>query len=155
MIQYESIDREAAWVALFEVLNVALKNDFVTMGRKHKSPDLLGTEKQPACFLVQVGESKEPGPRGLPGKLTLTGLIVVYLVDNSPDEAEGDETELVATKLNRLIQKIDAAIAPDETDVQTLGGAVSHCWISGETEMDQGIFGKQAFASIPVHILVP
>jgi hypothetical protein len=151
-----SIDREAIWVKLYQVIKTSLGSSVVTCGRKHVMPPDLSVAQQPAVFVIQKQESKDPRPRGLTGKLTLHGFIWIYVYESAANEVPGQETHLAATDLNALIKAIDDALAPDTTDgACTLGGLVSHCWVEGETDQDPGIFGQQAMALIPVHILVP
>ena len=130
---------------------------FVSMGRKHKPPPDLSSAEQPAMFLIQVKETHVPKPRGVPTKLALHGFIIVYLEAPVADEPIGQETVLAATQLNNLFTAIDAAFLPDNAlnGVFTLGGMFSHCWIEGDTDQDPGIFGSQAAAILPVHILIP
>ena len=57
--------------------------------------------------------------------------------------------------LNPLLDAVEAALAPDPVGhVQTLGGLVSHCWIAGRIQTDEGVPGGQAVAIVPVEILV-
>lgn len=130
---------------------------FVSVGRKHVAPPDLVTAAQPAMFLIQVKETHQPKPRGVPTKLVLHGFIILYVPAPVADEDIGAETVLAATVLNQLYKAIDAALEPDDpgSAVFTLGGMVSHCWIEGDTDQDPGIFGPQAAAILPIHILVP
>lgn len=152
-----SIDREKVDAALLKKLTDKLDPSLFTLiGRKHIMPPTLQPEQQPALFPVGLGEHKTPGPRGFPGKVTLTYSLFLYAYDNAGDQTAGQETDLLATKLNQLKGAIEDALDPDTGDqTQTLGQTVSHCWIEGETFQDPGIFGKQGFAVIPVKILVP
>jgi hypothetical protein len=154
--QYTAVDREPIWVALLALLRTSLGSQVKTIGRKHMMPPDLEPSMQPALFVIQTGEHKTSAPRGLSGKLTLTGYLFLYLVAPSAIEQPGAETQLAATQLNALKKAIDTALAPDEvTGAQTLGGLVSHCWIEGESGEDPGVYGDQAMAVIPINILVP
>lgn len=151
-----SIDRETIYVALFSLLQTQLADSFVTIGRRHIMPPDLSPAQQPALFVCGVGESKDPRPRGTPGKLTLEAQLFVYAYDSALNEEPGQETLLAATQINQLLAAIEDALAPtDPTGVQSLGGTVSHCWIDGKTDIDPGILSQQAVAFVPVHILVP
>ncbi len=151
-----SIDRESIYVALFSMLQTQLASSFVTIGRRHIMPPDLSPAQQPALFVCGVGESKEPKPRGTPGKLTLEAQLFVYAYDSALNEEPGQETLLAATPINQLLAAIEDALAPTgPTGVQSLGGLVSHCWIEGKTDIDPGILSQQAVAFVPVHILVP
>lgn len=130
---------------------------FVSMGRKHIAPPDLVSAAQPACFVLGVKETHNPRPRGVPTKLTLHGFLILYAPAPVADEDIGAETQLGATFLNNLFFAIDAALEPDNImqGVFTLGGLVSDCWIEGDTDLDPGIFGSQAAAILPIHMLVP
>jgi hypothetical protein len=79
-------------------------------------PPDLSIAQQPAVFVVQKQETKDPRPRGLTGKLTLHGFIWIYVYESAANELPGQETHLAATDLNALIKAIDDALVPDTTD---------------------------------------
>ena len=60
--------------------------------------------------------------------------------------------------LNPLLDAVVAALAPGGADLavnaQTLGGLVSHCWLAGKIETDEGALGGQAVAILPVEIVL-
>jgi hypothetical protein len=161
---YAAINREAIWAALFVWLQSKLASSFVSMGRKHVAPPDLTIPDQPALFQVagkEVHYPKDITFSGFPVRLELRGWLIVYLFDKSPDEDIGAETILAETTLNGLLMSIDAAFVPDVVPTVpggqgkfTLGGLVTHCWIEGDTDLDPGIFGPQAAAILPIHILV-
>jgi hypothetical protein len=156
---FTPVDREAIYVGLFNWLQNALQGSpptFTTMGRRHIMPPALTAAQQPALFVCGIGEEKDPHPRGTTGKITLTAMLFLYDYESGINEPPGEETSLVATRINAFLAAIDAAIAPpDCRGVQTLGGLVNHCWIDGRTDIDPGLFGQQAAAIIPVKLLVP
>ena len=129
----------------------------VSMGRRHIPPPDLPTSAQPALFVLGVKETHGPKPRGVPTRLILHGFLILYAPAPAADENIGEEQLLGATTLNQLFQAIDAALEPDNLvdGTFTLGGTVSHCWVEGDTDLDPGIFGTQAAAILPIHILVP
>lgn len=143
-------DRDAILDALFLRLKTKLGTNVTTIGRRHMMPPTLTTAMQPALFVVQGPEEKQPHPRGTSGKLIMHAMLVAYVYDTA---SRPDGTTL----LNILIGQIEDAIAPDNasTPVQTLGGLVDRLWIEGQSDIDPGVFGQQAVAIIPVHILVP
>jgi hypothetical protein len=145
-----STDRDGILNALFSLLKTKLGSNVTTIGRRHMMPPTLTSAMQPALFVVQGGEFREPHPRGTGGKITLQVLLVAYCYDNGSN-VDG------STKLNILIGQIEDALAPPDgsTLVQDLGGKAYHCWIDGEADIDPGVFGQQAVAVIPVRILVP
>lgn len=151
-----STPRDTILNALFQLLKTKLASNVTTIGRRHMMPPTLTSAMQPALFVVQGGEKREPHPRGTGGKITLRVLLVAYCYDSA---SHSDGTTL----LNTLIGQIEDALAPDLDSpdydpvrpVQTLGGLVYNCWIDGESDIDPGVFGQQAVAIIPISILVP
>ena len=156
LAQYNPVDREAIWAALFVWLQSQLGELFRSMSRKHVAPPQLQSVDQPALFQVAVREKHLPNKSpGLPVRVPLSGVLILYLFDDSPIEDIGREAVLAETQLNNMLKAIDAAFTPDDLSAGkfTLGGLVTHCWIEGESDLDPGIFGPQAAAIIPVHIL--
>lgn len=157
LAQYQPIDREAIWAALFAWLQAQLGASFTSMGRKHVPPPDLTIADQPALFQVAAKETRQPQKiAGTPGKLVLHGFLILYCFGPVVNEDIGQEALLGETLLNTLLAAVDAALVPDDlgTGKFTLGGLVTHCWIEGEAELDPGIFGPQAAAILPLHILV-
>jgi hypothetical protein len=145
--------REQVANALFAKLKSALSQQFTTIGRKHVLP---APEQQPALFQCGTKQIVRQKGQGFPGTLAMTFLLFIYAYDTAGDEVPGQETSLVETTINGLVEAVESAIAPVPAgDHQSLGGLVSHCWIEGESDIDPGIFGKQGFAVVPVHVLVP
>jgi hypothetical protein len=156
--QYAAVDREAIWAALFAWLKTKLAADYASMGRKHIAPPQLTIAEQPALFQVAGKETHIPNQYpGQPTKLILHGFLILYVLDKSPDEVIGAEQLLAETTMNVLLKNIDAALVPDDLvkGKFTIGGLVEHCWIEGDSDLDPGIFGPQAAAILPIHILVP
>lgn len=153
---YTSVDREAIWASLFTYLQQQVGGLFVTIGRRHIPPPDLTTVLQPALFVVGVKEIHKPKPRGVPTRLELLGYLIVYAPAPVMNQSPGEETQLGATTLNGLLKALDDALQPDTTEgTFSIGGLVSHCWIDGDTDIDPGLFGPQALAILPLHILVP
>lgn len=151
-----AFNREAVWAALFALLKSKLSGTFPTMSRTHIRPPALALEYQPGLFLVQLRESRAPRPGGFPGKVTLTGFVIIYFQTPEPlMEVIGAETQCGATQTNNLLDAVSAALAPDDivTGKLTLAGLVEHCWIEGDLDMDPGIYGAQGAAVIPVKML--
>jgi len=145
--------REQVAAALFTKFQGALSGQFKTIGRKHVLPS---PEQQPALFQVGTKQIVRVKGQGFPGTLAMTFLLFIYAYDTAGDEPLGQETSLVETTINGLLEAIESAIAPKPSEeYQTLGGLVSHCWIEGEGDMDPGVLGKQGFAVIPLHVLLP
>lgn len=141
------MSREAIYSALFARLS-AIKGIKTASRRVKVFSDVPG-QMQPALFQEQKGETVEQPGRGLPRKLKM--LVWVWLYAKVDDHAAAP-----ATTLNALVDAVELALAPDaQTGTCTLGGTVSHCWIAGKIETDDGAQDSQAIARIPVEILVP
>jgi hypothetical protein len=159
--QLQAVDREPIYAALLALLQGDLQGSppvFVTIGRRYIPPPGLTQAQQPALFLVEATEETVPRPQGTGGKKTLNALLIMHCWQSGINQPPGQETNLAATQINALLKAIDTALLPQFGDAQnrvTLGGLVQHCWIEGETRIDQGIFSQQATVHIPVKILVP
>lgn len=130
---------------------------FVSMGRKHVKPPQLKTPDQPAFFQVFAEETLIPQkPPGMPPKLAMKGLLIIYAYNPSPQENIGEEQLLGETILSNLLFAIDGALLPDNpnTGKFTIGGLVTHCWREGRSSLDPGIFGNQLAALLPLNILI-
>lgn len=137
------INREQIYSALFAKLRAIPA--FGTASRRLRHWDDVPAVDQPALFQTQKPEQPEQQP-GLPTKWTLA--VDVYIYANTAGE------DPPAAIINPLIDSIEAAIAPDPvTNKCTLGGLVSHVWIDGEIQNDEGVLGDQAVAIVPIRIL--
>ena len=137
--------REPIYAALFAL--VAGAASFVTVSRRLRHWSDVGAAEQPALFMTQKSENAEER-RPLPVKWRAS--VDLYLYAQAPDDLTPP-----ATMLNPLLDAVEAALAPDAVShVQTLGGLVSHCWIAGRVQTDEGVLGGQAVAIVPVEILV-
>jgi hypothetical protein len=142
------MNREAIYAALFALVGNAAA--FATASRRLRHWTDVPAIEQPALFQVQKSETAKTR-RGLPTEWTLAADL--YLYCQAPDE-----TTAPATILNPLIDAVVAALAPGGGDLaqnaQTLGSLVSHCWIAGKIETDEGALGGQAVAIIPIELVV-
>jgi hypothetical protein len=137
--------REPIYAALFAL--VAGAASFVTISRRLRHWSDVGAAEQPALFMTQKSENAEER-RPLPVKWRAS--VDLYLYAQAADELTSP-----ATILNPLLDAVEMALAPDPVGhVQTLGGLVSHCWIAGRIQTDEGVLGGQAVAIVPVEILV-
>jgi hypothetical protein len=140
------MSRETIYAALFAKL-AAIPGLKLSSRRLKHYTDVPG-QHQPALFTEQRNEGTAQAALGLPGKRTLRVYVWLYVrVD--------DHAAIPATTLNAWLDAVDLALAPDASGKQTLGGLVSHCWVNGITETDDGSLDSQAIARIPVEILVP
>jgi hypothetical protein len=142
------MNREPIYAALFATVATAV--NFVTASRRLRHWGDVGPAEQPALFQAQKSETAKR-TRGLPPRWTLE--VDLYIYAQAPDELTAP-----ATVLNPLLDAVDAALAPGGADVatgtQTLGGLVSHCWIAGKIQTDEGVLGGQAVAIVPIEIMV-
>jgi hypothetical protein len=139
------ISREPIYAALFAKLQAI--QGVVTCSRILKHWSEVGTAEQPALYLAQKSMTAEV-TFGKPTRWTLEAEVYIYVRTDRL-------TEPPATQMNNLIDAVEAALAPDQStpNVQTLGGLVSHCWINGKIETDEGTLGEQAVAVIPINML--
>lgn len=104
----------------------------------------------PACFVRNIGDKYERNG-SVPPKITMRAEIWLYSNTGS------DPSVAPAIGLNTLADAIEASLAPDNptTNLLTLGGLVTRCWIEGESQFDPGDLDGIAKAILPIHILVP
>ena len=87
---------------------------------------------------------------GLPSKTTLSASWLIYHnLGKDPAATPAAETNLILDAVQALFPSGD----PDQ--VQTLGGLVHHCFISGKLFKDPGDLDGQALIIVPIKILVP
>jgi hypothetical protein len=140
-----SIDRESIMEALFALLKAC--PPFLTVERRVRPWS--SVVEQPALFLSNSKEEwPDPAARGLPRKVVITVELLIY--------CKTPLSEVPSRQLNCLVRAIEEVLAPAGAmaNWQTLGGLVQHCWIGGELQHFPGDLAEQAFAQIPVKILV-
>lgn len=136
------MNREAIYQALFDkVKNIT---GLKTASRKLKHWNDVPPSEQPALFQIQINESPIQ-IKGIPAQWDLNASLYLYV--NSQD---GNPSSL----LNIYLDKIEEALKANANGFQELGGLVSHCWISGTIETDEGVLGDQAVAIVPINIKV-
>jgi len=139
------MNREAIFTTLFAKLQAI--PGLVTTSRKLLHWSDVPAIQQPALFMVeksqQVDRSKHQPPK-------YTFPVEVYLYVNAQDESTAS-----STLLNPLLDAIETALEHSPADTtQTLGlSNVSHCYINGKIETDEGALGAQAMAIIPIEIV--
>jgi hypothetical protein len=137
------MNREAIYSALFAKLKTI--DGFVTCSRKLKHWADVDSINQPALFQAQIGEVAQR-LTNQPTRWTLN--VHLYLYANTAD------LDLSPSQvLNPLIDDIITALEPPVGEVQTLGGLVQYCRVSGEIVEDEGVLGVQAVVRIPIEIL--
>lgn len=142
-----TVSREQIHAALFQLLTSA--GGFITTSRTLKHWSDVPAASQPALFQAHRAEMVENPTRGAPARWSMSFDIYVYA------NTASDPAQSPSTVLNPLLDAIVAALAPNQvTGVQTLGGLVHHCWISGRIESDEGTLGNQGVLIIPIDISV-
>ena len=140
------IDIEEVYAALWAKVSAA--TGFVTTSRRPTPWDQVPSNEQPALFMQQGKIKVVRESQTLPAKYTITADLLVYAYST-------DDTVAPATLLNPLVKAVGVTLDPTVIEgKQTLGlSNVSHCWIEGEIETDEGVLGNQAVAIIPIRIL--
>jgi hypothetical protein len=147
-----NVARETIYAALFDLLTGI--NGIKKFSRRLLHWSETNSADQPALFLVQGHQAPQQTGRGIPPKWILRAELYLYV------NAGSDPNVIPAQQLNKLLDKIEAALRPSTgndqmQNTQTLGGLVSHCWLDGEIEVFDGALGEQSVAIIPISILVP
>ena len=139
-----NVSRETIYAALFALVSGAAP--FVTASRRFRLITDMQPSELPALFQQRSGEETQQ-TRGIPPKYVMRVDLAIYSFN--PD------TKGAATpQLNALLDAVEAALRPNPaTGIQSLGGLVSHCFISGKTEIFEGELGNRAAAVIPVEIV--
>lgn len=141
------MNRERIYGGVFAWLKNHVGDDVHTWSRSLKHWTDVPTTEQPAVYFAQSGEQLDRM------RAVWTLKVDVYVYTSS----EGDADAVTATQMNRIVDKIAAAMRPrrelGET-MQTLDGLVLDCRIEGQIETDAGVLGTQSVAIIPLVILV-
>jgi len=150
MTNFESI--YAALFALMEGIKSGGAPVFVTCERKIRHWNDVPAEQRPYLGQVQRSETVSQ-VRGLPSKWLLTGAFYIYVQTG----AQMDQSISPSMLLNPLLGRVREVLDPsaDADNVQTLGGLVSHAWLSSTIETSEGSLGDQEVAIVPYEILVP
>lgn len=144
-----SINREAIYAAFFALMSGSAT--FKTKSRLLRLWSDVDSAYQPALFQTQVREMSKADRTGIPNIWTFHVLLHVYVhVGQQQDEGVSPAT-IMNPILDTLCDLIQPGTARGE---QTLGGLVTMCRIAGEIMLDEGFFGPQGIAQIPVDIIV-
>lgn len=135
--------RETIFGALFAKLQDI--PGVVTTSRKLRHWSDVPSSERPALFMTELSQQVDR-IKGQPPKYIFPVELYIYV------SSEGDTPP--STILNPLIDAIEAALEHGPADTaQTLGGLVSHCFVNGKIETDEGSMGSDAMAIIPVEII--
>jgi hypothetical protein len=87
---------------------------------------------------------------GMPSATTYSASWLIY------HDAGKDPSAIPAQQSNLILDAVQALFpAGDPDNVQTLGGRVHHCFISGRLFKDPGDLDGQALLIVPIKILAP
>ena len=141
------IIRETIYAALWSL--GAGCGQFTSANRRLRHWADVAPIEQPALFMSEKGGLAVVKSLGAPIVWTLYADFYIYVHSSDPYLAPG-------TILNPLLDGLERALAPSPaTGVQNLGlpAMVSHAYIAGKVETDEGVLGNQAIAIIPVEIV--
>lgn len=103
---------------------------------------------QPALCQAEHDEDIQQTTR-LESKTTLNASWLIY------QNTGADPTAVPAVENNLILDAVQALFPDDPEDVQTLGGLVHYCRISGKVFKDPGDLDGQGLIIVPITILVP
>jgi hypothetical protein len=103
----------------------------------------------PAIFMVEKGGTAANKALGAPIVWTLHTDFYIYAYSSDPYAAP-------AMILNPLLDALETALSPNQaTGILNLGlpYMVTHCYIAGKVDTDEGVLGDLAVAIVPIEIL--
>lgn len=151
------MDREGIYSRVFEMFTEIA--DFKTSGRRLKHWADVDRDRQPAIFGAQAGEIATRR-KGFPTQWTLTVRLYLYVSAPNDDAPIGPVMNPILDRITRLVSQKPTGnpatpwrdLLDGETNDLGIPG-VSHCWIEGAIETDEGALGSQGVAIIPINIL--
>ena len=140
--------REAVANAILSLINAPMTSaGAVKITRRLLHWADVPAQEQPFVALAAAQHIPQESPAGLPPIWRSTFHIYIYATEPDPSASP-------STKINNLLDALEAALAPSVLgQKQTLGGLVEHCWISGSIETDEGVLGAQGMAIVPIEVL--
>lgn len=140
------INRETIYQALFDKLSTV--SNFQTKSRRLKHWDDMSRPDMPAFFMSQKIETPEQEKK-LPTKWRLSVDVVIYV------HTGGDHSVTPSSLINPILDALELKLKPNPiTGYTTLDiPGVSHCWMSGAVEYDEGVLGDFGVAIVPLEIL--
>lgn len=139
------MNREAIYAALFA--KVSALSGIVSSSRILLHYNDVPARDQPSIYQTQISETPIQ-QKGMPAKWSLKVQLHLYV------NRGGDHTIIPSQVINTMIDNLETVLKPDISGFQTLGGLVSHCWISGTIITSEGLLGDQEVAIVPIDILV-
>lgn len=146
--------RDAIYQALFD--RVKESTTFRTVERRIRHWSDVPVEDMPYLGMAQDDGGAYVRTHRLPAKITFNVSLYIYVHTG----AQQDKDVVPAALLNPILDAVDEALSPKEIDdnrnlVNTLGGLVHDCRISGLIETSEGMLGDLEYAIIPIEIVVP
>ena len=143
--------RETIFQALFDLAASVTwgspRAGFAHSARRVKHWDDLPA--QPALCQAEQGEDVVE----VTGRPSITTLSATWLIYH---DAGKDPAATPASLSNQILDAVQALFPSGDPDqVQTLGGLVHHCFISGRVFKDPGDLDGQALIIVPIKILIP
>jgi hypothetical protein len=138
-----------AFVNLFQVGGGPIA-PFVSVSRRLEHWDDVTPSDQPALYVIKHSEDVVRRKENLPSVTTFKITLMIYI------RTGDDQTSVPAETVDTILDAIDTALTPDiMTNRLTLGGLVSHAFISGEIRIEPGDIDGQGIIIVPVDIMVP
>lgn len=141
------IIRESIYAALWSLGSTSA--GYATASRRLRHWADVSPAEMPAIFMVEKGGTAVNKALGAPLVWTLSADFYVYAYSSDPYAAP-------AMVLNPLLDALETALAPNQaTGILTLGlpYMVTHCYIAGKVDTDEGVLGDLAVAIVPIEIL--
>jgi hypothetical protein len=140
------ITRETIYDAFFDKISSIA--DFKVKSRRVKHWGDVSPADMPALFISQRVETPIQEKK-LPTKWQLSVDVIIYV------NSGGDHNVVPASIINPLVDKLEQALKPDQVSGYTTLNipGVSHCWIGGAVEYDEGALGDFGVVIVPVEIL--
>jgi len=141
------IIRESIYSALWSLGSTSA--GYATANRRLRHWADVSPAEMPAIFMAEKGGTAVNKALGAPIVWTLHADFYIYAHSSDPYLAP-------ATVLNPLLDALETALAPNQTTgILNLGlpNMVTHAYIEGKVDTDEGVLGDLAVAIIPVAIL--
>jgi len=138
------MNSEAIFQAAFAL--VSSLSGFNTKSRRLVHFSEVDRANQPALFVNQKNRTATFATN-MPTRWTLHLDVYIYATTHGNDPAATP-----SSVLNPLIDSVVSAFMPPDGIEQTLGGLCARCRVDGSIETDEGVFGDQGIAIIPITI---
>lgn len=108
----------------------------------------------PCAYLVKGSETPS-NERGFPPKWRISAKLYLYTHSaNRMDMSAQRQANILLTRIEAALERTEAEVqGGDLPYATTLGGLVSHAWIDGPVDTDEGTLGDLAVHIIPIDIM--